>query len=62
MKVEAELEGGGWYWFYVCSECRTILNSGEKICHGCKGEIVWCGLEPEKKKRPYTGEQTEPAE
>lgn len=59
--VEAELEGGGWNWWYVCSECHTYLNSNDKVCRGCHKPIIWAGTQPPGRKL-YTGEQTEPAE
>ena len=39
--VEAEIEGGGWHWWYVCSECHGILNERAKICPNCNLPINW---------------------
>lgn len=39
--VEVEFEGGGWYWFLVCSECHGILTGNEKNCPNCKKPIKY---------------------
>lgn len=57
--AEVELEGGGWEWWYVCEECHGMVNYQQDICRNCGSILIW---EPEKKKKIYTGEQTEPAE
>ena len=33
--VEAELEGGGHTWWYVCEECRTAIDTKDKFCREC---------------------------
>jgi hypothetical protein len=39
--AEAELEGGGTMWWYVCGECRGMINYGDKFCRHCGKELVW---------------------
>jgi hypothetical protein len=40
--VEPELDGGGSSWFYLCSECRTVLSSQrDKFCRECGRRIKW---------------------
>ena len=39
--VLAEIEGGGWHWWYVCSECHGTIDQKDKICPHCKGVIRW---------------------
>lgn len=39
--VEVEFEGGGWYWFLVCSECHGVLTGNEKNCPNCKKPIKY---------------------
>ena len=40
-KAEADVEGGGNSWWYVCSECRTVTNRGKKYCHECGRRLIW---------------------
>lgn len=61
MKVEAEIEGGGNYWWYVCGECHCVVRYKIPTCPCCKNELIWDGCELPPTRR-YTGEQTEPAE
>ena len=49
---EAELEGAGWYWFYVCGECRGVIKPGEEICPHCKERLIWNGSEKNVNCRP----------
>lgn len=39
--VPAELEGGGYNWWYVCGECHSTLNSHDKYCHECGRKILY---------------------
>lgn len=39
--VEAELEGGGHNWWYVCGECHSNLNTYDKYCHECGRKIKY---------------------
>lgn len=40
--VEPELEGGSCSWWYVCSECHTMLIKGkDKYCSQCGGKVEW---------------------
>lgn len=41
--VEAELEGGGSTWWYVCSECHTTIDSMDRFCRQCGRRIEWDG-------------------
>ena len=62
MKAEAEIEGGGWNIWYVCSECHVQIQYKQTPCPHCKAEVSWIGLELQKPKQIYRGEETEPAE
>lgn len=33
--VQAELEGGGSNWWYVCEECRGAIDSSDSWCKHC---------------------------
>lgn len=61
-RVEAELEGGGTTWFYVCGECHGQVNYLADECKHCKALLSWEGMVLPKQKRVYTGEHTEPSE
>ena len=39
--AEAEIEGGGTNWFFVCGECHTAIDAKDKYCRQCGREIVW---------------------
>lgn len=39
--AEAEIEGGGHTWFFVCGECHTAIDTADKYCRQCGREIVW---------------------
>ncbi|MBQ1792887.1 MAG: hypothetical protein II008_22155 [Oscillospiraceae bacterium] len=39
--VEAELEGGGHTWWYVCGECHTAIDTRDKFCRECGRRINW---------------------
>ena len=39
--VEAEIEGGGSTWWYVCEDCRTAIDSRDKFCRQCGRRIKW---------------------
>ena len=39
--VEAELEGGGHTWWYVCGECHTAIDPRDKFCRECGRRINW---------------------
>lgn len=41
--VSVDIDGGGWYWYYVCTECRYILTGKEEYCPGCKRRLDWNG-------------------
>lgn len=36
-----DIEGSQGYYFWVCDECRTILNWKQKICPGCERQVNW---------------------
>lgn len=40
-QAEAEMEGGGHNWFFVCGECHGLLGSNDKYCRNCGVEIKW---------------------
>ena len=33
--VQAEMEGGGSSWWYVCEECRGAIDSSDSWCKYC---------------------------
>lgn len=39
--VEAEIEGGGSAWWYVCGECHTAIDTKDKYCRECGTRIRW---------------------
>lgn len=39
--AEAEMEGGGHTWFFVCGECHTAIDTKDKYCRQCGREIKW---------------------
>lgn len=41
VETEAEIEGGGSSWWYVCSECRITLAPSDHYCRNCGRKIVW---------------------
>lgn len=34
-QVRAEIEGGGSSWWYVCEECRGVIDSSDSWCKHC---------------------------
>lgn len=60
--AEAEMEGGGITWWYVCGECHGAINYLADECRHCHALLSWEGLSLPKPKKIYTGEHTEPAE
>ena len=39
--VEAEIEGGGLTWWYVCGECHSAIDRADKYCRECGRKIIW---------------------
>ena len=39
--VEAELEGGGSTWWYVCGECHGEIGRGDAYCKHCGRRQIW---------------------
>ena len=39
--VHAELEGGGYTWWYVCSECHTQIKRDAPVCSSCGRPVIW---------------------
>lgn len=39
--AEAEMEGGGSTWWYVCGECHTAIDSLDRFCRQCGRRIEW---------------------
>lgn len=48
--VEAELEGGGHTWWYVCGDCHGAVDWNENPCRHCKTPLIWPEW-PRKEKR-----------
>ena len=42
--IQAELEGGGGSWWYVCGECHTAINYKDNYCRECGRKQNWEGL------------------
>ena len=40
-QTEAEIEGGGMIWYFVCGECHTAIDSRDRYCRYCGRGIVW---------------------
>ena len=40
-EAEVEIEGGGSTWWYVCGECHTAINPGDKKCRECGRRLIW---------------------
>ena len=36
-----EIEGGGWNYFYVCSECHGFVNWHQDPCPHCGWRLNW---------------------
>ena len=39
--VEADFEGGGSSWWYVCGDCHGAIDSRDHYCKHCGREIIW---------------------
>ena len=41
-KVEmVGIEGSGWYWWFVCEGCRSIVKAGQEVCLCCERRLIW---------------------
>lgn len=40
-QANVSLEGGGWYYYYVCEECRCQVDWRMEICPVCKRRLNW---------------------
>ena len=40
-ETTVDIEGHNYNWFYVCSECRCIVNWKQEYCPECKRRINW---------------------
>mgnify|MGYP007057691447 CR=1 FL=1 len=40
-EADAEIEGGGRDWWYVCGECRAVIDSNDSYCSKCGRRIRW---------------------
>ena len=40
-ETDAEIEGGGRDWWYVCGECRAVIDSSDSYCSKCGRRIRW---------------------
>lgn len=38
-----DIDGGGHSWWYVCTECRYVLDWHCEICPNCKRRVNWNG-------------------
>ena len=39
--AEAEIEGGGSTWWYVCGECRAPISPPDHFCRMCGRPLEW---------------------
>ena len=39
--IDAEIEGSGHNYFFVCGECHTALNPRDKYCRECGSLVIW---------------------
>ena len=42
--AEAEIEGGGTHYFFVCGECHGIIGAKDRYCSHCRRRILWTGF------------------
>lgn len=40
-EAEAEIEGGGITWFFVCGECHGTIDDNSIFCKHCGRKIQW---------------------
>lgn len=38
--VEAEIEGGGSNWWYVCGECHGAIDRADQYCRHCGRKVM----------------------
>ena len=38
--VQVETEGGGSTWWYVCGECHTAIDTGDRYCRQCGRPLI----------------------
>ena len=38
-EVDAEIEGGGSSWWYVCGDCHGAIDSSDRYCRHCGRRI-----------------------
>lgn len=46
--MEAEIEGGGYSWWYVCPECHVGIIRDQRFCQSCGQKIQWTELKVNK--------------
>ena len=39
--AEAEIEGGGASWFFVCGECHGQIDRSDGFCRNCGHPVEW---------------------
>lgn len=39
--AEAEIEGSGSSWFYVCGECHGEIGARDQFCRHCGKPVEW---------------------
>ena len=66
--VVVEIEGDARStWFYVCGECHSAVDTGDKYCHECGRRIIWddgkpaTGAEPARQPEAGMSEDGKPA-
>lgn len=42
--IPAELEGGGWSWWFVCGKCHGTIDYKVEECPHCHNLIDWTGI------------------
>ena len=38
---QAELEGGGHTWWYVCGDCHGAIDNKDSYCRHCGRKVKW---------------------
>lgn len=40
-ETDADIEGGGRSWWFVCEECRAVIDTSDSYCSKCGRRIRW---------------------
>lgn len=53
LRMEPELEGGGFTWWFVCPECHGYLPKRSLKCLHCGAEIDWSAYNIKDKEKKH---------